>query len=84
MNNVPFPKNYIYIRVLPLAKESIAFIMMRPFLKDVAEDELPGYEEGKIFFLNPSIHSALYNALISIPKVFPGDTVWWHPDLVHR
>ena len=20
---------------------------------------------------------------MSIPKVYPGDTVWWHPDVVH-
>ena len=78
--------NVLLFRVLPLAKESIAFLLMRPFLKDVAHDELPGYKEGKIFYLEPnrSLHTRLCNALVTIPKVFPGDTVWWHPDLIHR
>ena len=58
--------------------------MMRPFLNDIPDDELPGYDGDKLFFIDPSIHSKLYNALVSIPKVYPGDTVWWHPDLVHR
>ena len=57
---------------------------MRPFLHDMGSDELPGYEEGKIFYLDPSFHGRLYNSLVSIPKVYPGDTVWWHPDLIHR
>ena len=67
-----------------MLKESTAYVLMRPFLNDVADDELPGYEKGKLFFLDPLIHSRIHDSLISIPKVFPGDTVWWHPDLVHR
>ena len=58
--------------------------MMRPFIKDVAVDELPGYHERKIFYLSPKYHALLRDKLVSIPKVFPGDTVWWHPDLIHR
>ena len=73
-----------YFRVLPLLKEAIAYVMMRPFIKDVAVDELPGYHERKIFYLSPKYHALLRGKLVSIPKVFPGDTVWWHPDLIHR
>ena len=67
-----------------MLKESSAYILMRPLLNDIPDDELPGYEKGKLFFLDPLIHSRIHDSLISIPKVFPGDTVWWHPDLVHR
>ena len=73
-----------YFRVFPLLKESTAFVLMRPLLKDIEKNELPGYQKGKLFFLDPVIHSRIYDSMISIPKVYPGDTVWWHPDLVHR
>ena len=33
--------------------------------------------------VNAQYHSLLLRALVSIPKVYPGDTVWWHPDVVH-
>jgi len=71
------------LRVFPLLKESTAYLLMRPLLKDIMDEDLPGYEKGKLFFLDPSIHSRIYDSVISIPKVYPGDTVWWHPDLVH-
>ena len=67
-----------------MLKESTAFVLMRPLLKDIEENQLPGYEKGKLFFLDPAIQSRIYDSMISIPKVYPGDTVWWHPDLVHR
>ena len=25
----------------------------------------------------------MLEGLISIPKMYPGDTIWWHPDVVH-
>lgn len=71
------------LRVFPLLKEATAYALMRPLLSDILEDELPGYRKGKLFFLDQSIHSRIYDSVISIPKVFPGDTVWWHPDLIH-
>ena len=27
-------------------------------------------------------HPLLYDRLVSIPHLNPGDTIWWHPDLV--
>ena len=66
-----------------MLKESTAYLLMRPLLKDIMEEDLPGYRKGKLFLLDPLIHSRIYDSVISIPKVYPGDTVWWHPDLVH-
>ena len=28
-------------------------------------------------------HELLLKGLVSIPKMRPGDTIWWHPDIVH-
>jgi hypothetical protein len=33
--------------------------------------------------LKPSYHSILIDALCSIPLVQPGDTVFWHSDVIH-
>ena len=32
---------------------------------------------------DPDWHAELLQGLVSIPLVEPGDTVWWHPDLIH-
>ena len=70
------------LRVLPLLKESTAYWMLRPFLPDVPEDVFPGCYPGKGFHVSERFHPELYSALVSIPEVQPGDTVWWHGDLV--
>jgi hypothetical protein len=33
--------------------------------------------------VNSKYHSLLLRGLVSIPKMNAGDTVWWHPDVVH-
>ena len=33
--------------------------------------------------VNKDYHSLLLKGLISIPKMKPGDTIWWHPDVIH-
>jgi len=74
------------LRVLPLLKETIAYVMMRPLLDDVPNNMMPGYkpqQKGCQFHLVPQIHKKLMDAMISMPKVNPGDTVWWHCDTIH-
>jgi len=74
------------LRVLPLLKETIAYVMMRPLLDDVPDNMMPGYkpqQKGCQFHLVPQIHKKLMDAMISMPKVNPGDTVWWHCDTIH-
>ena len=73
------------LKVLPLLKEGIAYIMMRPLLDDIPDNMIPGYHpKRKAFYdLIPQFHSKLINAMVSIPKVSPGDTVWWHCDIIH-
>ena len=50
--------------------------------EDVAEDDLCGaLSDGTS--ASPEWHNEILEGLISIPKVEPGDTVWWHPDVIH-
>ena len=50
---------------------------------DVAPDDLCGAQAGRALAAHPRWHQALLQAEISIPRVEPGDTVWWHPDVIH-
>jgi len=70
------------LKVLPNLKESTAYWYLRPFLADVPEGLFPGCFPRKTFHVSKKWHDLLHDSLISIPKVNPGDTVWWHPDLV--
>ena len=71
------------LKVLPILKEATAYTMLRPFLSDVKENEMPGCIPSKPFHISKKWHPDLYENLISIPRIYPGDTVWWHPDLIH-
>jgi hypothetical protein len=41
-----------------------------------------GCSPGKTFHVSSKWHPKVYDALVSIPEIGPGDTVWWHADLV--
>ena len=41
------------------------------------------FKTCKSLSVNPTYHSLLLRGLVSIPKMNAGDTVWWHPDVVH-
>ena len=61
----------------------IAYVLLRPFQEDVPEDMLCGAAEGRAQAITTEWHSLLLRGLVSVPKVNPGDTVWWNPDVVH-
>jgi hypothetical protein len=70
------------LKLVPIAR-GIAYMLLRALQDDVPEDELCGAEPGRALAANPQWHQLLLDGLISIPQVAPGDTVWWHPDVVH-
>ena len=70
------------LQLIPIAK-AMAYILTRTLLEDVAENDLCGSKPGRALSINQEFHSLLLRALISIPLMNPGDTVWWHPDVVH-
>ena len=70
------------LQLIPIAK-GMAYVLTRALLDDVPENELCGSKAGKALSINEQYHSLLLEGLISIPKMYPGDTIWWHPDVVH-
>ena len=70
------------LQLIPIAK-GIAYVLTRALLDDVEENELCGSKLGRALSVNTDDHSLLLKGLVSIPKMKPGDTVWWHPDVIH-
>jgi len=71
------------LQVIPFIKEATSYLMLRPLLEDVPYDDWCGSLAKKAFNVNKEWHAPLIQGLCSIPKLQPGDTVWWHPDLIH-
>ncbi|MEN0088819.1 MAG: YbiU family protein, partial [Pseudomonadota bacterium] len=70
------------LRLVPSAR-GIAYILLRALQDDVADDDLCGAVPGRALSVAPEWHQHLLDGLVSIPQVEPGDTVWWHTDVVH-
>ncbi len=70
------------LQLIPIAK-GIAYVLTRALQNDVPESELCGSKLGRALSVNKDYHSLLLKGLISIPIMKPGDTIWWHPDVVH-
>jgi hypothetical protein len=70
------------LRVIPSAM-GIAYLLLRGLQDDVPDDDLCGATPGRALSVSEQWHSELLAGKISIPTVEPGDTVWWHPDVVH-
>jgi len=70
------------LQLIPIA-ESMVYVLLRALQDDVAEDDLCGAQPGRALSVNPQFHRLLIEALSSIPLMEPGDTVFWHSDVVH-
>jgi hypothetical protein len=70
------------LQLIPIAN-SMMYVLLRALQDDVPEDELCGAAPGRALSINPQYHSLLIEALSSIPLMEPGDTVFWHSDVVH-
>ena len=62
---------------------AMAYMLLRALQDDVADDDLCGAANGESLPITEKYHSVLLPALSPIPAVEPGDTVWWHGDVVH-
>jgi hypothetical protein len=62
---------------------AMAYLLLRALQDDVADDDLCGAANGQSLPINERWHPLLMPALTPIPAVAPGDTVWWHGDMVH-
>lgn len=63
--------------------EAMAYLMLRPLLSDVPDDDMCGVTVNKVFPANATWHPLLMRAVTGIPDVKAGDSVWWHCDMVH-
>jgi hypothetical protein len=70
------------LQLIPIA-EAMVYVLLRAIQDDVPEHELCGAEPGRALSINDQYHSLLLKALSSIPLMEPGDTVFWHSDVVH-
>lgn len=70
------------LSLLPIAN-SIAYFLLRALQGDVPEDDLCGAWPGRALGASEEWHGDMLTGLVSIPTVEPGDTVWWHPDVIH-
>ena len=61
----------------------MSYVLTRALQDDVPKKELCGSKLGRALSVNKDYHSLLLKGLISIPKMKPGDTIWWHPDVIH-
>ena len=70
------------LQLIPIAN-AMMYVLLRALQDDVPEDELCGAAPGRALSVNSQYHSLLIEALSSIPLMEPGDTVFWHSDVVH-
>ncbi|EFN7880794.1 DUF1479 domain-containing protein [Escherichia coli] len=70
------------LHVVPIP-EAMVYVLLRPLLDDVPDDELCGVAPGKVLPVSEKWHSLLMKALTSIPAITAGDSVWWHCDVIH-
>ena len=70
------------LQLIPIA-DSMMYILLRALQDDVPEEELCHAQPARALSVNAQYHSLLLRALSSIPLMEPGDTIFWHSDVVH-
>jgi hypothetical protein len=70
------------LHVVPIPS-AMAYVLLRALQDDVAADDLCGAANGQALPISEKWHSLLLPALSPIPAVEPGDSAWWHCDVIH-
>jgi len=70
------------LQLIPIAN-LMGWIVVRALQPDVPGDDLCGATAGRALAFDPRWHALAAEALVSIPRVQAGDTVWWHNDIIH-
>jgi len=70
------------LQLLPISN-AISYVLLRALQDDVPENELCLAKPGRALGIDEEWHPDIYSAITTIQTVEPGDTVWWHPDVVH-
>lgn len=70
------------LHTVPIPK-AMAYLMLRPLLDDVPADDMCGVQINRTFPVKSRWHELVLPAVSAIPSVKPGDSVWWHCDMIH-
>ena len=70
------------LQLVPMIN-AMTYMLLRALQDDVPEDNLCGAEAGRALYATEKWHAPLLRAMVPLPLVQPGDTVWWHPDIIH-
>lgn len=70
------------LRLVPLA-QTTPWMLLRALQGDVPEGDLCGAQPGRALGASPQWHAPLLEGLVSIPQMEPGDTIFWHSDVIH-
>ncbi len=80
LSDMPHDQGVLHTVPIPGA---MAYLMLRPLLADVPEDDICGVTINQTFPASARWHPLLMPALSGIPDVRAGDSVWWHCDMIH-
>ena len=70
------------LHVIPIPR-AMGLVLLRALQDDIADDDLCGAVNDRVLAAVEQYHDVLLPAYGPIPAVEPGDTVWWHGDLIH-
>jgi len=70
------------LNIVPVAN-AMGWVILRALQDDIADDDLCGAMPSRALTISDTYHAKLLRAYVPIPVVEPGDTVWWHPDVIH-
>ncbi len=72
------------LRIVPMMRVGTAFVLLRPFFEDVdkIDDVMLGASDDSPLEITKEFHGQLLDALVQLPPLYPGDAVFWHPDLI--
>ncbi len=80
LSDMPHDQGVLHTVPIPGA---MAYLMLRPLLADVPDDDMCGVAVNQVFPASRRWHPLLIEALSGIPDVRAGDSVWWHCDMIH-
>ncbi|HPQ94628.1 MAG: DUF1479 domain-containing protein [Thiothrix sp.] len=61
----------------------MGWMFLRALQDDVPADSLCDAIPARALLCSPRWHQLALDGLTSIPHMQPGDTIWWHPDVIH-
>ena len=70
------------LNLVPISR-AMGWMLLRALQDDITDEDLCGAAPGRAMVVSEAHHAKLLRAYVPIPKVRPGDTVWWHPDVIH-